>query len=222
MLNKFETIGIEKGYFIKMKIKDIPQSQCKESSIEVIDFDLAKDKLMTDLKSIGFAQDLKSCDCLKIIPELNRLEFIEIKGLKEYINRYHQSKKLKKPSKQVEKFEIDLKYLDSVQLLHILINKFSSELTDKIMKSIKRIGPVYIILTDVNLKNSRIRFTQTLNHLATRPNPKHFILRNELSTELKKAISSVTPMAVERYLFCEDELEEHYERLYQSIKENAS
>lgn len=212
MLDNFEKIGIREGYFEKSLIKDIPQSECKNSTIEVIDYDKSKKKFMESLNKIGMTQDFKSCDCLKLNNKSNRIDFIEIKGLKEYILRYKTSKKPKKPQKQIEKFGVEMKYNDSCTILKMLIQLFSEELGIKVAERLKKMKPTYIILTDIDLKeNSRKRFTATLSYLSNRESASYFV---QMSSDLVKCFDAefnkMKSYSIEKKLMCERELEEYY------------
>ena len=77
VLNKFLELGIDKGYFTIRPLKDIDKSCCQSAEVEVIDFDSVKERLVKDFSAKILTP--KSCDALKILPEMNRVDFIEMK-----------------------------------------------------------------------------------------------------------------------------------------------
>lgn len=207
MLNKFECICVDKGYFNIVKIKDIPKSCCTKSEIEVIDFDKTKDKLMTKLVKAEMSYSLKSCDCLKICKKSKRLDLIEIKSVKNYVEYYKEGVS-KNPKEQVSHYDITKKYVDSNFLLQYLSHIIETELGSKECSKINKIKPNLIILIDTDIrKRSNLSFAMTLSYLSTSSNRE---IEKACIKALDCAINDVDISAPVKHLFCEEQLEEFY------------
>jgi hypothetical protein len=146
-----EQRGIEKGYFEVFAMKDIHKSCCTDATIEVIDFDKVKDKIVKEEDLVT----VKSCDCLKILPEKGRIDFIEIKSFKALIDNFKQNDLDKAIDKQVEKFNFRKKIKDSLHILETLTRKNDFGRTELDEIHYDNVTIHYIVLTDVNtVKNS--------------------------------------------------------------------
>ena len=99
-LSKFLQFGIDKGYFQQRKVKDLPKVCCLQSEVEVIDFDKTKECICKEIK----IQSSKSCDALRILPESERMDFIEFKGFRKFIGSNSNTNETK-IKKHIEKME---------------------------------------------------------------------------------------------------------------------
>lgn len=149
-LEKLEIIGISNAYFSMTTVGKLPTSCCLLSNIEVIDFDKTKDKVTKNFQLIS----LKSCDALKIIKQENRIDFIETKGIKNFIkyqiNPVLSNEKLveTKSKEQIKDFNFARKITDSKYIIDTIFlskfvepNNYQREMYDNITIN-------YIILTD--------------------------------------------------------------------------
>ncbi len=145
ILTNLLKFGIEKEYFVTFKMGKIDKTCCKQSEIEVIDFDRTKEKIVAEF---GYAT-IKSCDALKILPSLKRIDFIEMKGSLEFLKRNRDNSN-EKVQKQVSKFDFEGKIKDSLHILDCIINK-TNYLTGKERQQYSNIKKYYFIITDINL-----------------------------------------------------------------------
>lgn len=136
----------KKGYITYKKIKDLKHSQCKNCDLMVIDFDQTKDKLceyLCTIPSKDKPNPHSSCDGLKIINEVKRIDFIEIKGFKEFLSRNHQNK----VEEQIKQFNLVKKIEDSFQIILSLHNYFDK--SNKTRDAISKSSRYFILLTDI-------------------------------------------------------------------------
>jgi len=153
-LKKIYFCGINLGCFEIVELNTI-EPKCN-SKLKVIDFDKAKERICK-AHNLG---EYQSCDALIIIKEAKRIDFIEIKKLKESINR-----KINLMDEEIEnhineifdKFNLFGKIFDSIQLIQILmrskyINRIDEEYRikrDDIINFQKNIGIYFILLVDI-------------------------------------------------------------------------
>lgn len=83
LLQRLLGFGIVNHYFLITEIGKLDKSCCTSLKTEVIDFDKTEE---FHRKEHNY-QNLKSCDALKILVQKNRIDFIEMKGFKEFIKR---------------------------------------------------------------------------------------------------------------------------------------
>jgi hypothetical protein len=129
-LQRLLDFGCHSDYFHLKSIGTVDKSCCPDATTEVIDFD--KDKVCSEAK----LQPYKSCDALKILPDLKRLDFIEFKGLKQFVHYVHTnvppSQQTQKIAQQIKKFDLETKLHDSYIILYFVLTKNSSlKKTDK-------------------------------------------------------------------------------------------
>lgn len=76
MLDKFETLLINNGYYYLRPLKDTDKCPCIDIDFKAIDFDLVKSKFHKKFVINGL---LRSVDILMLIPEMDEIHFIESK-----------------------------------------------------------------------------------------------------------------------------------------------
>jgi hypothetical protein len=81
-LHRLLDFGCHSDYFHLKSIGTVAKSCCPDAITEVIDFDKTKDKVCSE----AMLQPYKSCDALKILPALKRIDFIEFKSLKPFVH----------------------------------------------------------------------------------------------------------------------------------------
>jgi len=151
----------------------------------VIDFDKTKDKACSEAK----LQPYKSCDALKIMPDLRRLDFIEFKGLKrfvDYVNSIPASQQEQKIAKQIEKFDLETKLHDSYFILYLVLTKNPSlKKSDK--TNYRSVEKNYIILVDTALEEQGIEnLALTLEFLSETSSPLERQIANRLAVEIEE------------------------------------
>lgn len=156
----------------------------RNSEIAVIDFDGVKHTIDKRKKRPSYA----SVDALTY--NHNHLLFIEIKGWKEFIG-HTQKISNTKIQKQVDKFDLKKKLLDSISICCDIAND-SDFLVDK--------SPVYAIITDINpTQNGLGALAMNLNLLANTSS-----YWEQVCIQLmKNNIAGISEMKT-RYLYCKD------------------
>lgn len=143
-LKRFLQFGLKEGYFKIVAVKDLPKVCCPNSTTEVIDFD---ETTRIYCKKTEM-QSLPSCDALKIIPEKQRFDFIEFKGLKEYIKK---NPDISVFENKVKNFNLIGKIRDSIHILYAILNNKKNP--TKQMSSDReyyfKIEKNYIVVTDI-------------------------------------------------------------------------
>jgi hypothetical protein len=180
-LKNFLKFGIDNGYFKLLAVKDIPKVCCPESDIEAIDFDQTKEGICKEFKR----SSLKSCDALKIIPERQRIDFIEFKGFKNFIanNSNIDERKVKK---QIEGLNLSGKIIDSNHLLEILLSK-RHDTTVSEKKFYYQVEKNYIIVTD--LDDGIENFMLTLDFLSEVSEP--YSIERTIVDKLGREVNSL-------------------------------
>lgn len=153
-LTYLEQKGIEKGYFEVYALKDIHTSCCNSATTSVIGFDKVKEKVVQeeDLKTVS------SCDCMKILPENGRIDFIEMKRFKAFVERLKRSDVSKALDKQVNSFNFFKKIKDSLHILETLVRKNAFDRTTMDEVHFDNITINYIVLTDVDAEKNAFEY----------------------------------------------------------------
>jgi len=112
ILEKIFEFGIEKKYFEISTIAKLDKSCCTKCKVEIIDFDKTK---ITICKKNGWV-DIKSCDGLKILIEKERIDFVEMKSIKQIFS-YQKPNSKSKLANHISKFDFINKIRDSLMIL---------------------------------------------------------------------------------------------------------
>ncbi|MEK8021949.1 MAG: hypothetical protein VSS75_034165 [Candidatus Parabeggiatoa sp.] len=182
--------GCHADYFNFKSIGSIDKSCCPDATTVVIDFDKTKDKVCSEAK----LQPYKSCDALKILPDLKRVDFIEFKGLKPFIRYVHSkippSLQEQKIDQQIEKFDLETKLHDSYIILYFVLTKNSSlKKTDK--PCYRFVEKNYIILVDTAVEEEGIQnLALTLEFLSETSSP----LEKQVATKLAVEINELSDL----------------------------
>jgi hypothetical protein len=161
-LTKLNDYGLENNYFTVCEMKNLDKTCCNTSNIEVIDFDKTKEILCHEQN----LQQYKSCDALKILVDKKRIDFIEMKGLSNYLNpKFPNKNNFDKNSdintqikNRVENFNLVQKIDDSLLILKLLIQKQNFVLTNDEKQIFKSILKNFIIVTDIDLSKNGLEF----------------------------------------------------------------
>jgi len=150
MLERLIEQGVVKGFFEFNELGKLDKSCCLKSELEVIDFDKTKETIVSLNKSL---QQPKSTDALKIIPKLNRLDFIELKGFKIFIQR----DKTKNFQKKIEDFDLEGKIIDSLFILDCIVKDNSIQFNKEETKEYRHTEKYYFIVVDIELSKDPIQ-----------------------------------------------------------------
>lgn len=193
-LNRLVEYGENKGLFLKMPIKDVPESCCKAAITEVYDFDKCKE-IISDIHRLNSP---KSCDALKIISTKNTLDFIEFKGWKKFIEwQLGDANEEEKIEAQVKKFRLDEKIIDSLFVLKTMIEHPEFRLTKAEKRAYIEATKRFVILVDLE-DDPLETLTITLGTLAITSSPVRLI--KEKMDEMLEGISGDNLINLQRPL----------------------
>lgn len=211
MLERLIEFGINGNFFDFKPLGQLEKSCCSNSKIEVIDFDKTKEIV----SNIAKLQQPKSADALKILTQLNRIDFIELKGFNEFI-RYNKDKADIDLTviNQIENFDLTKKIKDSLFVLSILINREEFKCTKQESKQYEHVTKHYIIVVDIDLYKNPIEDRLiTLAFLSENTaNIKHKILEvlNQAVDDIPR--SSLENLEKPKLLSC-GKIDRYYEEL---------
>lgn len=134
---------------------------CKLVNIEIliIDYDKTKDMLIAELNTSGQKfQSLKSCDALKILPNLRRIDFIEFKGISQFL-LWMRKLKLSENAlmEQVKKFELETKITHSFLILRLIMQLADYKQTREEREQFRKVEINYLVMVDVELEENSIQ-----------------------------------------------------------------
>lgn len=153
-LEKLSNFGITNGYFFITTIGQLDKSCCPNLKTEVIDFD--KTEEIHRIKH--HYQNIKSCDALILLDKLKRIDFIEIKGFKNFIKRQlnHDNSIDNQIKEKITDFDFIGKIRDSIIILNNIVLSKSFEITGKEQKIYHKIVKNFIILTDIDIQQNPV------------------------------------------------------------------
>jgi hypothetical protein len=171
-----EKTGIEKGYFEVYAIKDVHKTCCSNAVTKVIDFDKVKEKLT----KVDDWVTVASCDCLKLLPEKGQVDFIEMKGFKQFIAYFKKDNDLEKGIvQQIDKHNFLKKIKDSLHIFETLVRKNAFGRSDLDEIHYDNIAINYIVLTDIDAVQD------SFNYIAL-----SFIFLSQYSTSIENSIKA--------------------------------
>jgi len=150
MLERLMEFGVGNGYFCLQALGKLAKSCCTDVKIEVIDFDKTKEMVSKEAP----IKQPKSADALKIFPQLNRLDFIELKGFEHFIKHKKNLPELhidKAISQQIEDFCLSDKIKHSLHVLWFLIQLEKFNCTNSERQQYQQVKKNYFIVVDVDL-----------------------------------------------------------------------
>jgi len=142
--------GVAKGFFEFNELGKLDKSCCSKSALEVIDFDKTKEKIVAVNPSL---QQPKSSDALKILPQLNRVDFIELKGFNNFI-KYDKTKDFQN---KIEEFDLEGKIKDSLLVLELLVKDKSIQFIKEDIKGYGHTEKYYFIVVDIEPSKEAIK-----------------------------------------------------------------
>jgi hypothetical protein len=186
-LTYLEQRGIEKGYFELHEIRNIGSTCCLNATTQVIDFDKTKDKMVAANKW----KTIKSCDCLKIRPNKQCIDLIEMKSFKQIIDNFFRDKKNigmkidEVIDDKVVNFNLVKKIENSMLVLDNITIKQEFDQTLQDAKFYRETKINYILLTDVDsMSNGKNYFNFAMYFLATHSNSPEKYITSKLESEL--------------------------------------
>ncbi|OJD62313.1 hypothetical protein [Bacillus sp. NH11B] len=215
MLKKLLEKGVTLGLFELKPLKDLDGSCASSANLEVIDYDLVKEKVYEIMNSNGMGikfQIPKSCDALKILPNEDRLDFIEIKGIKTFCEKLAEREGCnaqREMDKQVKKFSLSSKIEDSLDLFKSLLKMDRFEITNAEKEAILgEIHKNYLVVIDEEVEQDyAMRLAAGLEFLSTTSNYK-----SEMVIKLQDTIDGINIAKISKpILLCHSQVDAYYE-----------
>jgi hypothetical protein len=154
MLERLVEFGAKEGFFDSKSLGELEKTCCPQSKTEVIDYDKTKEMVSNEAQ----LQQPKSADALKIMPQLNRLDFIELKRFEDFIHHNKDKNNFNETlGKQIEKFNLQKKIRDSLLILSTLINSKKFICTSLENSQYEQVIKNYIVVVDVDLSQDPIK-----------------------------------------------------------------
>lgn len=214
MLTKFFEKGVTLGLFELKSLKDLEGSCASSANVEVIDYDLVKEKVygIMNANKGSFKFNIpKSCDALKILPSEHRLDFIEIKGIKTFCEKLEE-RGVPNPHREMEKtvknFSLHNKIEDSLDLLKLLLrmDKFEISNTEKEI-ILNEIAKNYLVVIDEEIEQDfAMRIAAGLDFLSTTSN-----YASQMVIKLQDSIGEINIARVSKpILLCHSQIDEYY------------
>lgn len=209
-LNNLYKDGHKHGFFVSSTVGQLDKSCCISSKTEVIDFDKTKEYVV---KVSGFVT-VKSCDAIKIISSLERIDFIELKGFKQFL-RFNPLSGTQKAQQQIEKYDLLTKIYDSaVTIMNSIIS--SKEFQYSPTERIKYIDvhKYFIIVTDISPQKNPIEsIAVSLDFLANYSTPIEYQIFEIFGEHIQNVRKDVFANFKDTLLIPCENLDEFYERL---------
>lgn len=157
-LQNLQNEGVEAGYFLLQPLGAIDKSCCKRAGTEVIDFDAVKGKITKGQRT----NTPKSCDALKILPALERIDFIEMKGFREMLTRSRGDAVQLNQQVQgkIAGFNLLDKIVDSLQILDMLVmpQSFGLAFNDDALLYYQNTQKHLVVLIDIDPAENAIEY----------------------------------------------------------------
>lgn len=208
MLAKLADFGKANGFFTLKPLGQLEKSCCPYAQTEVIDFDEAKAKVAENHNM----QQPKSADALKLLPHLNRLDFIELKGFQEFIRRQYQSSDIDgKIQQQIAKFALADKIHDSLLILSLLTKHKDFSCTRADQQQYRSAEKHYLIVVDIDLPHNPMQARAIgLTFLSDTSN-----VQQKIAQRLQQALTDMPGSSLENLqtpkLFSCKTLDAHYQ-----------
>ncbi|MDM8566167.1 hypothetical protein QUF74_11015 [Candidatus Halobeggiatoa sp. HSG11] len=205
-LQRMLNFGRDSGHFNIIPIGNLEKNCCPYSKTEVIDFDATKDKICKEAN----LQTFKSCDALKVLPKLKRLDFIELKGFRQFIKRNNPNEK--QIDKQIKKFDLVDKIIASNNIIYLLIHNKNNQLEKYDRTHYQKIEKNYIILVDIELEDNGIEnIALTLNFLSETSTPIDKLIMSKLNIEITDIDANLVPSLNQPMLKSCKDIDDFYE-----------
>lgn len=146
LLEKLIEFGLKKGFFVLKPLGILNSIPVPEVDVEVIDFDYTKERVCDEKK----LQMVSSCDALKILPDLNRVDFIELKSITNYL--IHNDNDADALKRKIRSFNFEDKIQDSHFLLQTIAFNNLLNLTREERRAFHLIEKNYFIVIDTDIE----------------------------------------------------------------------
>ncbi len=201
--------GLSKGLFQIEKIKDICKTCCYYSEIKVIDFDETA-KYVKSQDPVTFAETPASVDCLIFNISHSTIDLIEMKSVDKFI-KYHlmdtnRASKEQIISKQMEKFNLSKKYIDSIKIIKWVEQQFNQT---EVSNYFKQEYPIFVVLideSDYKLFKEDIRKRRTYTGF-------HARVKRSIEDYLKKYLNDINGNMIISRLWTEKKFDDFYSKL---------
>ncbi len=217
MLARLIAFGEDKGFFTVKALGQLDKSCCPKAQTAVIDFDGTKAR-MTETAPL---HQPKSADALKILPQLNRVDFIELKGFEQFV--HHQKDALDidtKINRQIEKFCLADKIKDSLFVLAFLIKLKEFRCTIQENQQYRQASKNYLVVVDIDLYDNPMKDRLvTLDFLSE--NTSH--IKDKIARQLQQAVDDIPASSLEnlqapKLLSCK-KIDAYYQQLLSGFAE---
>ena len=153
-----------KPIFVRKRIKDIPQSPCKNSETIVCDFDHAKRIIVKKYNLIS----LSSCDAIKLLENVPRIDFIEFKSIKDILLSDTKGfRSVDDFMRKISNLNLHQKIIDSYHLLYNIITDNAYDFKGNDRKVYNALKKLYIIVFDFDQITPLQRIQFSLNYLGS-------------------------------------------------------
>lgn len=220
MLEKLYENGSRMGLFVMMPMKDLKHSCAKDVNTEVIDYDQTKELVFESMNNgtLKF-NEMKSCDGLKIMPSIEQIDFIEIKGVKDFCEKLslieesetNSDSSSQKIDKQIIKFSLKEKIEQSIDILKFLLQIQAIGISKEEKKIIlDTINKNYLIVIDEEIERDESKkLAATMDFLSTTSNYK-----DQIIVKLKDCIDGIEHMNINRpKLISQSRVDDFYREL---------
>jgi len=208
-LNNLFEDGHKHGFFHSSTIGQLDKSCCTLSKTEVIDFDKTKEYIV---KEKGFVT-VKSCESVKIIASLKRIDFIELKGFRQFI-RFNPSSSTQKAQQQIEKYDLLTKIKESDFILNSIVLSKEFQYSPTARQKYIDVHKYFIIVTDISpQKNSIESIAASLDFLANFSTPIEYQIFEMFGEHIQNIRKDVFANFKDTLLIPCENLDEFYERL---------
>lgn len=213
--------GIQLNIFELKALKNLEGSCASKANLEVIDYDNVKEKIYSLMNGQGnelkFNQP-KSCDALKILPDQFRLDFIEIKGIKNFCDSLQRSAKVevdKRIEDQIQKFSLENKIEQSLDLFKLLLQITQLEVNNDVKKAILNNAlKMYIVVIDEEVEEDYAKqIAASLDFLSTASNYK-----KEVIIKLQESIDGIETVKISKpVLMSHSKIDQYYEGIGSAV-----
>lgn len=217
MLKRLLSFGLQDALFNYRTVKEIEKSFMNDCEMEVIDYDETKRKIIERINASPHwtFNEPKSCDGLLILPDINRIDFIEFKSLKSFLIRLNSEEDIAKQQidTQVEKFDFSKKIVDSVYILRLILDNGIFLMSKKELEEFVRTEKKYVIVIDIDFDSNPIESFMISLEYASQFSSSNY-LQNKIITTLGEDISVFGGIRIEKPLIMNKEkFESFYEEL---------
>lgn len=211
MLARLIAFGEDKGFFTVKALGELDKSCCPKAQTAVIDFDDTKAKMT---KTAPLHQP-KSADALKILPQLNRIDFIELKGFEQFVHHQKDAPDINtRINRQIAKFRLADKIKDSLFVLDFLIKLKEFRCTIQENQQYRQASKNYLVVVDIDLYDNPMKDRLvTLDFLSENTSR----IKDKIALQLQQAVDDIPASSLEnlqapKLLSCK-KIDAYYQRL---------